>query len=91
MTEGHTRQVFKPRSTPATQQRKVRFNSGCAGRRSDSAARDKQGKAARSDIDWDDANRRFTAAIEIRHALSEPAAHDEAPAGSRGRLPDCRL
>ena len=49
--------VFKPRSSLADQRRYARFNSGRAGRRSDSAARGEQGKAARSDIDVDDANR----------------------------------
>ena len=47
--------------------------------RSDSAARGEQGKAARSDIDGNDANRRFIAAIEIGHAWSDAATHDAAP------------
>ena len=70
MTEARPRQAFRPRSTPAIQQRKVRLNSGMSGAMpiSDSAARDEQGKAGRSDIDGNDANRRFIAAIEIRHA-----------------------
>lgn len=74
MSKAHPRQVLKPRSTPADQRRWAGFNSGRVGRKSDWAAGGEQGKASRSDIDGDDANRRSTAAIEIRHALSDAAA-----------------
>ena len=74
MSKAHTRQVFKSRSTPADQRREARINSGCAGRRFDSAARDEQGNATRSDIDGNDAKRPSSAAIETRHASSDTAA-----------------
>lgn len=63
------------------QQRKARFNSEMYGAmpKSDSAARDEQDKAGRSDSDVDDANRLSAAAIEIRHALSDAATDDAAP------------
>lgn len=47
--------------------------------KSDSAARDEQDKAGRSDSDVDDANRLSAAAIEIRHTLSDAATNDAAP------------
>ena len=86
MSKAHPRYVFRPRSTPADQQRKVRFNSGYGGRKSDSAARDGQGKAAPSDFDGNDAKRRPLPATRSVHASSDAAARGAASGFQSGRL-----
>jgi hypothetical protein len=70
--------------TPGGSEAKGPLQFGMCGAEIGCAARDEQGKATRSDVDVDDAQSRFTAGIEIRHAIVGRCHTDAAPVFSRG-------